>query len=118
MIEEENFPKRFDETKLQQLWKKKGVCEDLNKHRYLHIKDWLPRLCESLIVDKTKKDIIEGGTVYQIGSIPGHCSAEHLVSVKSIIQRCIDTGSGCIVQLVDIQKSFDSENLKCVMNSL
>ena len=113
MIEEENFPKRFDETKLQQLWKKKGVCEDLNNHRYLHIKDWLSWLCESLIVDKMKQDIIEGGTVYQIGGIPGHCSEKHLVSVKSTIKRCINTGSGCIVQLVDIQKFFDLKIEEC-----
>ena len=27
MIEEEKFPNRFDDTKLQQLWKKKGKKE-------------------------------------------------------------------------------------------
>ena len=104
MIEEENFPGRFDETTLQQLWKKKGFKEDLNNHRYIHLKDWLPRLCESLMVGKMKEDILRGGTSYQIGGIPGHCCEEHLVSVKSIIQRFLSMGSGCIVQLVDIQK--------------
>ena len=118
MIEEEEFPKRFNETILVQLWKKKGLREDLNNHRYIHMKDWLPRLCEGLIMDKMKNDIIEGSTVHQIEGIPGHCSEEHLVSVKSIIQRCIDVNSGCLVQLVDIQKFFDSENLRGVMNSL
>jgi uncharacterized protein (DUF2267 family) len=32
MVEEENFPKRFDNTVLQQLWKRKGEREDLNNH--------------------------------------------------------------------------------------
>ena len=57
MIEEENFPKRFDNTVLQQLWKRKGEKEDLNNHRYIHMKDWLPRLCESIVVGKMKQDI-------------------------------------------------------------
>ena len=70
------------------------------------MKDWLPRLCESVVVGKMKQDILKGGTIHQIGGIPGHCSEEHLVTVKSIIQRFISMGSGCIVQLVDIQKFF------------
>ena len=45
MVKEEDFPKRFDHTVLQQLWKRKGEKEDLNNHRYIHMKDWLPRLC-------------------------------------------------------------------------
>ena len=118
MIEEENFLNRFDETILHQLWKKKGIKENLNNHRYIHIKDWLPRLCECLVVGKMKEDILKGGTSYQIGGIPGHCCEEHLMSVKSIMQRCISMSGGCIVQLVDIQKFFDSENLRGVMNSL
>ena len=108
MVEEEDFPKRCDEKKRKQLWKNKGLRENLNNHRYIHMKDWLPRLCKGLIVDKMKSNILEGGTVHQIGGIPGHCSEEHLVSVRSIIhmQRCINLNSGCIVQLVDIQIFF------------
>ena len=43
---------------------------------------------------------------------------EHLIVVKSIIERSISKGEGCIVKLVDIEKFFDSESLRGVMNTL
>ena len=72
MFEEECFPARFANTILYNLWKRKGSREDLNNHRYIHLKDWLPRLAESLTADIMKDDIYAGGTRYQIGGVPGH----------------------------------------------
>ena len=118
MIEEEVFPEKFYETILCQLWKKKGSVENLNNHRYLHMKNWLPKMCEMLTVQEMKTEIISGGTMYQIGGIPGHCREEHLVVVKSLMQLQISRGNGCLVQLADFEKLFDSENLKGNMGSL
>ena len=50
MIEEETFPHDFSLTTLYQLWKRKGSREDLNNYRYIHMKEWLPRLTEALTV--------------------------------------------------------------------
>ena len=110
MLEKETFPQRFFETRLCQLWKKKGSVSDLNNHRYIHMKDWLPKLCEALTVDQMKTEIISGGTIYQIGGIPGHRREEHLVVVKSLIQMSLSRKTGCLVQLSDFEKFFDSEN--------
>jgi hypothetical protein len=82
------------------------------------MKDWLPRLCESLTVNEMKYDIIESGNKFCIGGIPGHRPQEHLVTLKSIIGRHIELGNGIIVQLVDIEKFFDSEHLRGVMRTL
>ena len=114
MIKEESFPEDFASTVLYQLWKRKGRREDLNNHRYIHIKEWLPRLTEALM----KEDIIKSGNKYQIGGIPGHCVEEHLIVVKTIMQKYIDMKSGVIIQLVDIEKFFDTEILRTVMTSL
>ena len=103
MIEEETFPNDFCLTILYQCWKRKGSKQDLNSHRYLHLKHWLPRLTESLTVNLMKENIIKGGTKYQIGGIPGHRVEEHLIVVKSIIQLYIFLGSGVLMQLVDIK---------------
>ena len=43
---------------------------------------------------------------------------EHLVVVKAIIERSMSKGEGSIVKLVDIEKFFDSESLRGVMNTL
>ena len=62
LIRDENFPKNFSETILKQLWKRKGSREILDNHRYIHLKDWKPRLTETLVTKIMKQDIIEAGT--------------------------------------------------------
>ena len=64
MIKEESFPTRFSKTTLYNLWKRKGSRNDLNNHRYIHLKDWLPRLVETITADMMKDDMFEGGTKY------------------------------------------------------
>ena len=70
------------------------------------MKEWLPKMCEMLTVLEMKSEIISGGTIYQIGGIPGHCREEHLVVVKSMMQLQISRGKGCLVQLADFEKFF------------
>ena len=119
LVEEEEFPQRFFETVLHQLWKNKFPKEDLKNHRFIHIKDWLPRCCESLIVGKMKAHILEAGSKYQIGGLPHHRVEEHLVAIKALVSRSCNTPKGgAIVKLVDIQDFFDSESLRGVMNTL
>ena len=104
MIDEESFPSDFSLTVLYQLWKRKGSREDLNNHRYIHMKNWLPRLTEALTVSLMKEDIIKSGNKFQIGGIPGHRVEEHLIVVKSVIQLRMYQKSGVVLQLVDIKK--------------
>ena len=54
MLKEERFPKKFQKTTLQMIWKKKGRKEDLQSNRFIHSKDWLPRTVEALAVSKLK----------------------------------------------------------------
>ena len=72
LIKTEKFPTRFFETVLHQLWKKKLPRESLANHRFIHMKDWLPRCCEALLVTKMKPNILEAGSKYQIGGLPNH----------------------------------------------
>ena len=71
-IQDENFPSNFSETVLKQLWKRKGSREILDNHRYIHLKEWKPRLTETLVTMMMKQDILKAGTKFQIGGIPGH----------------------------------------------
>ena len=73
------------------------------------MKDWWPKLCEALTLDKMKDEIISEGTINQIGGIPGHRREEHLVVVKSLIQLKLSRNTGCIGQLADFEKFFDFE---------
>ena len=118
MLEEESFPINFSLTVLHQLWKRKGSGEDLNNHRYIYMKDWLPRLTEVLTVSLMKEDVLHSGNKFQIGGIPGHRVEEHLLVVKTVIQLQINKKSGVILQLVDIEKFFDSDILRTIMTKI
>jgi hypothetical protein len=87
LIQAEVFPERFFETVLHQLWKKKSPKENLGNHRFIHVKDWLPKCVEALVVMKMKDAILKAGNKYQIGGISKHRVEEHLIVVKAIIER-------------------------------
>ena len=118
MIKEECFLNRIFLTTLYQLWKHKGSRQDLSTYRYLHIKDWLPKVTECLTVRLMKDDILQSGNKYQIGGIPGHRVEEHLIVFKSIIQLHMSREGGVIAELVDFEKFFDKEILRTLMTSL
>ena len=84
LIEAGRFPDRFSDTVLRQLWKKKFSKENLGIHRFIHMKDWLPKCCKALVVSKMKADILKAGNK---GGIPNHRVEEHLVVVKYIIEK-------------------------------
>ena len=118
MIEEEMFPRKFDFTTLHQIYKGKGKKELLDNSRFIHSKDWFPRLVEGLIVDEMKKPILEGSSPYQIGGQPGHQPQEHIFTIKSIMAKYEMDGKLFILQPFDISKFFDKEVLTDVMDTL
>ena len=48
-IHKTHIPALLSETLLKQLWKRKGKREILDNHRYIHLKEWKPRLTETLV---------------------------------------------------------------------
>ena len=82
-IKKEVFPKSFDITTLVQL-PKKGSQLYLDNSRFLHMKLWLPRLCEAVTVRGMKDDILAAGTKFQIGGCTGQRTQFHLFVVRSL----------------------------------
>ena len=58
-----------------------------------------------------KEDILENTNKFCIGGKPGHRPQEHLISLKSIIGVFMSRGLGVILQLVDIEKFFLTQNI-------
>ena len=90
---------------------KKGSAQDLDNKRFIHMKEWLPRLVETLTVQPMKADIFNAGTKFQIGGCPRKQTAFHLFVVKSNIASKIMFGKGVILTLLDIIKFFDKQSL-------
>ena len=118
MIDEESFPRSFDKTNLVQIYKGKGPRDVLSNSRFIHTKDWLPRTCESLIVTEMKDVIFNSSSKFQIGGQPNHRIQEHIFTMRSIISLYDFLNITIIFQLYDIQKFFDKENLRDVMDTL
>ena len=118
LIKNEVFPSSFDLTTLIQL-PKKGSQLFLENSRFLHLKEWLPRLCEALTVRDMKDEIFAAGTKYQIGGCPGQRTQFHLFVVKSLIAlRSQPGGRGVLWTLIDIIKFFDKQSLVDAMDAL
>ena len=60
MLDDEEFPMVFDNTTLHQIYKGKG-------NRYIHSKEWFPRLVKGMVVEEMKPVILKGSSPYQIG---------------------------------------------------
>jgi hypothetical protein len=113
MVKEEIFPKTFSETILHQIYKGKGRREILPNNRFIHSKQWLPRVAEGCIVAQgLKGPILEGSSMYQIGGQPGHRPEELMFVVKSIIAKQRLEGKAIIIQCQDISKFFDKEMMQ------
>ena len=117
MIREE-FPKRMQKTTLHMIWKRKGQQEVMKNNRFIHMKDYLARTCEAMVVGMIKEKMFEQSTVFQIGGQAGHFIEEHLFSIKSLIGLMEEQGRGVILTLVDIIAFFDRENILDVMDTM
>jgi hypothetical protein len=117
-MEMEQFPHSFRETILHMLWKKKGPAEILRNNRFIHMKNYWPRLCEALVMGQMKEQILEKSSIFQVGGQPGHSPDEHLFTIKSLIGLKEYCGGGLILTLVDIISFFDRENILDVMETM
>ena len=93
----------------------------MDNSRFIHLKEWLPRICEALAVREIKDAIFEAGTKYQIGGCPGQRTQFHLFVIKSLIALRIQPGgreAGSILTVADIMKFFDKQSLVDAMEAL
>ena len=117
-LDREEIPRRMQKTTLQMIWKRKGLPEIMKNNRFIHMKDYLARLCEAMVVGMMKEKIFESASVFQIGGQPGHSIEEHIYSIKSLIGLMRMQGRGIILTLVDIVAFFDREDILDVMDTL
>ena len=73
MFQKEVFPETFNNTTLHMIFKGgKGRREKLTDNRFIHSKNWFPRLAEALCVEEGMKwPLIDQSSMYQIGGQPG-----------------------------------------------
>ena len=102
----EDKPEQWRKTTIIQLHKKNSK-DDLDNYRNIHTKVDVPKLFGFMIITLAKVPIIQNMSKYQIGTVPGHRSQEHLFVMRNVISLYNHYKKPVILQLYDIQKFFD-----------
>ena len=114
----EERPDQWRQTTLIQLYKGKGDPRLLSNMRNIHIKRDIPKFFGHIVMTQAKQIIMNNMTKFQIGTKVGYRVQEHLFVMKSIIALYLKHGLPVFVQLYDISKFFDRENLRDGMDAL
>ena len=59
IIKKEQIPFQFSYTSLVPIWKKKGSALDFKMMRFIHSKEWEARLCEAIVTEHMKPNIVK-----------------------------------------------------------
>ena len=120
MIQEEIFPKYFQQTTLNMLFKGgKGKKEELASNRFIHSKTWLPLLAKGLVVEAgLKAPLLANSSRYQVGGQEHHRAEELLFCKKSIMAKNLKEGRIQLSKFFDISKYFDRESLVDTMDMM
>ena len=98
----ETFPEDFRKTVLQMIWKGKGAAAVLKNSRFFHMKTFLPRACEAVLVARMKQRILDSSSIYQVGGQPGHSVDESIFVIKSLMANVQKSGKSFLFSLMDI----------------
>ena len=104
-------PDSFRTTFLTKIFKKKGSMKVISNYRFVHGKDFLPKLCEKLVVDKIESKVRENTSSTQIGGIPRKSTRDHLLACLLSMRHFQRIGKPVILLLLDISKCFDKIKL-------
>ena len=106
IYEKELIPESFLKTVLVALHKK-GNARDCNNYRFLHLKEWLPRMFENAIHLKIEDTFDSFTPEAQTGGCKNADTSEHLVTMMSALNEATEAGEGIIYTFADITKCFD-----------
>ena len=107
----EDIPEEFMQTKLKQLYKKKGDKSKLTSYRFIHLKDWAGKMMEKLVMLKCQ-DLVTGAMPdMQIGGMKNSSTVEHILSLLTVANIKMREGKGLIIMFFDCMKCFDKQLL-------
>ena len=91
---EEVIPKEWNNTELMKLYKNKGKRTDLKMNRFIHLKPFLPKTFEKLVMKKIEKRLALKTPEFQIGGRKKSSTTEHLVNIIYIWSGRISSYTG------------------------
>ena len=108
---EECIPDEWSETELMKLYKNKGKRTDLKMNRFIHLKPFMPKTFEKLLMKKIETRLANKTPEFQIGGRKNSSTTEHLLTLIMFMKRLERDQGGGICQFMDIRTCFDHMTL-------
>ena len=106
-------PESFKRTTLMKLYKK-GDQKLLSNYRFLHLKHWLPKITEKVVMKRLIVKMNEATPDLQLGNRSSSSCVEHLVTLATVLQVREKEKKATAITFMDVQKCFDQVHLKDV----
>ena len=103
----EVMPKEFRETRLKKLYKRKGPKSELSSYRFIHLKQWAPKIMEKIVMKRIKGRMQRNTPEMQIGGRAESRTVEHIGTVLAVCDMEMKEKGGIVKQDFDIKKCFD-----------
>ena len=103
-------PASFKKTTLMKLYKK-GDQKLLSNYRFLHLKHWLPKITEKVIMKRLKRKMSEATPQSQLGGRAKASCVERLVTLATLLQFREKQKKATSLTFMDVKKCFDKVHL-------
>ena len=103
-------PSEFKRTNLMKLYKK-GDRKLLSNYRFLHLKHWLPKITEKVVMKRIKKKMSTAVPHEQLGGVKGASCEEHLVELTTVMNIQTRRKRATATTFMDVVKCFDRVSL-------
>ena len=111
----EIMPEKFYITELFMLFKGKGIRNELNANRFIHLKTFGPKIFEKLLMVKLETKLSDLTPAYQVGGQRQGSTVEHLLSTITMMRRIEKKREAGALIFMDIKACFDKIKLEDIL---
>ena len=112
---QEKMPESFYDTELLKLYKGKGVRAELKSNRFIHLKGWMAKTYEKMLMTKMEDKMFNCTPDFQVGGQKMGSTNEHLLSMMVAMKKLEEKqGCGAII-FMDIKACFDRVRLTDIL---
>ena len=115
--ENESFPKDWKDGIIIKT-AKKGDLKDCSNWRGICVLPAVAKIISKIILNRIKNHIEANISSCQAGFRSGYSCADHINTLRIIIEQCGEYNSKLYLLFIDFEKAFDSINRDCIWLSL
>ena len=112
---QEKMPESFYETELLKLYKGKGVRSELKSNRFIHLKGWMAKTYEKMLMTKMEAKMFAATPEFQVGGQKMGSTNEHLLAMIVAMRKLEKVQKTGAIIFMDIKACFDRVRLNDIL---